>query len=111
MRYDAQSLHIVFGRTDDAIVGNLADCAMRLVNEHIDVTAADLAKQMPQPSFDEVIPIVNLHEDGVANGHNIHAAVRRRAAGPSNVGRLALEARFKKIQVHLVSIVVIARMG
>jgi hypothetical protein len=53
---------------------NLANRAMRLVNEDIDITRTDFAKQMPEPSFDKIIPIMNLKEYGVANGHNTFTA-------------------------------------
>jgi hypothetical protein len=71
------------------VMCNLANWAMCLINEDIDITSSDFAKQMPKPSFGKVIPIMNLHEDGVANGH--HTPLY--PYGVSTIGRfrLALE--------------------
>ena len=59
---------------------NFADSAVRLINEDIDIARTDFAKQMPKPSFDKVIPIMNLQKDGVAGGHYTHTVFRRSAS-------------------------------
>src|ERR1700738_5003587 len=51
------------------VMCDIADRTMCLVNEDMDVTGADFAKEMTKPPFGKVIPIMNLQEDGVANGH------------------------------------------
>jgi len=50
---------------------NLTHRAMRFVNEDVNITCTDFAKQMLEPSFDKVVPIVNFQKYGVSDGHEI----------------------------------------
>jgi hypothetical protein len=43
---------------------------VRLVNEKVNITVSDLAKKMPESTFDKFIPIMEFEEYGVANGHS-----------------------------------------
>src|SRR5476651_638364 len=98
MQYYFQPLHITFRCADHMVICNLANSAVRLINEDIDITRADFAKQLPEPSFDKVIQIMNLHEDGVANGHYTHTVFRRWAADLPRFCKLSLAIGCRKSQ-------------
>ena len=64
---------------------DLANGAVRLIDEDVDVTGANLAKEMLESSFDKVIPIMDLQEDSVANGHRTPKCILDGTAYPAHL--------------------------
>ena len=83
----------------------------RLVNEDIDVARTNLAKEMLKPSFDKVIPIMSLENDGVADNHD-DAQTIPITGGPSTGFLIALEIGGRKIPWSVLSgVVSVPTMG